>query len=291
MAFSPTVKPIADLLQLPEDTIRQVLRSWGPGRYDAIFDKDGKAFRPDGKTAAVVIPPAFGLAGSNLHTYTGWGSVPDWNAYVAVTEMHGQGTFVDTRLNDAVKFPVAVRSGSWNVRSAVDLVTAKLPALHFYQLSLAAPTPPEGSFDAADVGIDNFHADRSPTSGYRTTPLKGLFAREKRGFYHDGRFADYAAVVEHYKPVLGFQLTSAEQNDLIQFLKSLWPANGSCGRRRGLNLPTVQTKAQPPRRSPAGFAAARLADDSANDGVDSGESRPGGQRVLTIRIRRALRTS
>ena len=256
VAFAPTVKPIADLLQLPEDTIRQVLHSWGPGRYDAILDKDGKAFRPDGKTASVVIPAAFGLAGSNLHTYTGWGSVPYWNAYVAVTEMHGQGTFVDSRLNDPVKFPVAVRSGSWNVRPAVDLVSDKLPALHFYQLSLAAPTPPAGSFDAAaaargqaifngkgkcatchvpptytepgwllhngaDVGIDNFHADRSPTSGYRTTPLKGLFTREKRGFYHDGRFADYAAVIDHYKPVLGFDLTSSEENDLVQFLKSL----------------------------------------------------------------------
>jgi len=34
---------------------------------------DGKALRPDGKTAATLIPPAFGLAGVNLHTWTGWG--------------------------------------------------------------------------------------------------------------------------------------------------------------------------------------------------------------------------
>jgi len=48
-----------------------------------------------GKSAATVIPAAFGLAGVNLHTYTGWGSVTYWNAYVANTQMHGKGTFFD----------------------------------------------------------------------------------------------------------------------------------------------------------------------------------------------------
>lgn len=256
IAFAPTVKPIADELQVSEDAVRQVLNSWGPGKFDAVLDKDGKTARPDGKPATTVIPPAFGLAGQNLHTFTGWGSVPYWNAYVGVTEMHGQGTFVDTRLNDAQKYPVAVRTGSWNTRPAVDLVTSKLPALQFYQLSLAAPKPPAGSFDAAaaargqaifagkgkcstchvpplfsepgwvlhkgsELGIDNFTADRSPTGAYRTTPLGGLFARAKGGFYHDGRFADYAAVIDHYKPVLGIQLTAAEESDLVEYLKSL----------------------------------------------------------------------
>jgi hypothetical protein len=32
---------------------------------------DGKAFRPDGQSAATLIPPAFGLAGVNLHTWMG----------------------------------------------------------------------------------------------------------------------------------------------------------------------------------------------------------------------------
>ena len=73
----------------------------------------------------------------------------------------------------------------------------------------------------AAIGIDDFHANRSPTGAYRTTPLKGLFTREKGGFYHDGRFPDYDAVINHYKPVLGFELSSNEQSDLIQFLKSL----------------------------------------------------------------------
>jgi hypothetical protein len=70
---------------------------------------DGKAFRPDGKTAATLIPPAFGLAGVNLHTWTGWGSVTHWNAFVANLEMHGKGTFYDPRLGDARQFPVAAR--------------------------------------------------------------------------------------------------------------------------------------------------------------------------------------
>lgn len=256
VAFSATVKPIADALGVSEDTVRTVLRSWGPGKYDAELNLDGKAFRPDGKSAATVLPAAFGLAGQHFHTYTGFGSVPYWNAYVAVTQMHGQGTFVDTRLNDATRFPLAVKNGTFEVRSANDLVTSKLPALHFYQLSLPAPTPPAGSFDPAAaqrgqavfngkakcatchvpplysepgfklhrgeaIGIDNFQADRSPTGAYRTTPLKGLFTREKGGFYHDGRFESYDAVIDHYEPVLGFQLTTPEQADLVQFLKSL----------------------------------------------------------------------
>src|SRR5690606_9118046 len=93
VASAPTLKPFADLLQISEDEVRQVLLSWGPGRYDAQLVLDGKAFRPDGQTAAVLIPAAFGLAGVNLHTYTGMGSVTYWNAYVANTQMHGVGVF------------------------------------------------------------------------------------------------------------------------------------------------------------------------------------------------------
>ena len=65
------------------------------------------------------------------------------------TEMHGSGTFFDARLNDKKQFPVAARTGSWNTRGTPDMVTAKLAALHFYQLAIPAPKPPEGSFDAA----------------------------------------------------------------------------------------------------------------------------------------------
>jgi hypothetical protein len=88
----------------------KVLKSWGPGKYDAELLQDGKAFRPDGKSAATLLPPALGLAGVNLHTYTGWGSVTHWNAYVAVTQMHGKGTFIDSRLNNAKQFPIAAKA-------------------------------------------------------------------------------------------------------------------------------------------------------------------------------------
>jgi hypothetical protein len=63
--------------------------------------------------------------------------------------MHGKGNFFDPRLNDANQFPVAARAGLGNIRNDPDLVTGKLGALHFYQLSIPAPTPPAGSFDAA----------------------------------------------------------------------------------------------------------------------------------------------
>ena len=137
---------LQQLLQVDEDTVREVLDSWGPGKFDAELILDGKAFRPDGGSGATLIPPAFGLAGVNLHTWTGWGSVPHWNAFVAVLEMHGKGTFFDPRLKDSDQFPVAARAHFDNVRNDPDLVSSKLPALHLYQLSIPAPTAPEGSF-------------------------------------------------------------------------------------------------------------------------------------------------
>ena len=255
-ALSPNLTPVAQLLGVSEDTVRTVLNSWGPGRFDAELFLDGKAFRPDNKTAATLIPPAFGLAGVNLHTWTGWGSVTHWNAFVANLEMHGQGTFYDPRLNDPVKFPIAARAGFGNVRSDPDLITAKLPALQFYQLAIPAPAPPAGSFDPAaaargevvfkgaakcatchvppiytepgwnmhtpaEVGVDDFQAKRSPDERYRTSPLKGLWTHEKGGFYHDGRFATLLDVVEHYNSVLGTNLTNQQKADLVEYLKSL----------------------------------------------------------------------
>jgi len=216
---------------------------------------DGKAFRPDGKSAATVLPPAFGLAGINLHTYTGWGSVPYWNALVANFAMHGKGTFYDPRLSDAKKFPIAARAGFANVRNSPDRISSKLPALHVYQLALPAPTPPKGSFAPAaarrgaqifagkgkcqgchfpptysepgwnlhkpsEICTDSFQADRSPDERYRTTPLKGLWAHQQGGFYHDGRFSNLRAVVDHYDTCLGLRLTSLEKSDLVQFLRS-----------------------------------------------------------------------
>ncbi|HMJ28021.1 MAG TPA: hypothetical protein VK512_04835, partial [Xanthobacteraceae bacterium] len=159
VSLAPNLRPFTDLLGVDAATVKKVLNSWGPGRFDALLDKDGKAFRPDGGQAGTLIPPAFGLAGVNLHTWTGFGSVPYWNAYVAVTEMHGSGTFFDARLNNPDQYPVAARSGAGNTRGTPDQVTSKLSALHFYQIAIPAPKAPAGSFDksAAERGKDVFN--------------------------------------------------------------------------------------------------------------------------------------
>lgn len=256
VALAPNLGPFEAVLGVDAATVRTVLESWGPGKFDALLLLDGKAFQPDGRSAAVLLPAAFGLAGQNLHTYTGFGGVPYWNAYVANVPMQGRGTFFDPRLRDTEQFPLVPRTGFDNKRDEPDLITAKLAALHLYQLSIPAPEPPQGSFDAQaaergkqvfngraqcatchvpplfsepgwpmhtgeEIGIDNFQANRSPERRYRTTPLKGLFTRTQGGFYHDGRFPDLAAVVNHYDQVLGLSLSAGEQQDLIEYLKSL----------------------------------------------------------------------
>jgi hypothetical protein len=256
VALAPNLQPIANVLSVDVATVLKVLNSWGPGKFDAELILDGKGFRPDGKSAATLIPPAFGLAGVNLHTWTGWGSVPYWNAFVANLEMHGQGTFFDPRLNDADQFPIAAKNGFGDLRNTPDLITSKLPALHFYQLSLPAPAPPPGSFEPEaaargkvlfagkaqcstchvpprftepgwnmhapdEIGIDSFQADRAPDKRYRTSPLKGLWSHQTGGFYHDGRFVTLNDVVEHYNVFFGLGLTPQEKSDLVQYLKSL----------------------------------------------------------------------
>jgi cytochrome c553 len=256
VSLAPNLKPFTDLLGVDTETVKKVLASWGPGRYDAELDKDGKAFRPDGKQAGTLIPPAFGLAGVNLATWTGFGSVTYWNAYVAATQMHGAATFFDPRFNNKEQYPVSAKSGSGNTRNMPDKTTAKLAALHFYQLSLPPPKAPPGSFDKAafergkavfagvgkcatchvpplftepghnlhtpeEIGIDSFQADRSPTRMYRTAPLAGLWTHQKGGFYHDGRFATLADVVNHYDTHLTLGLTAANKTDLVEYLKGL----------------------------------------------------------------------
>jgi hypothetical protein len=125
VSLAPNLKPFTDLLGVDVETVKKVLASWGPGRYDAELDKDGKAFRPDGQQAGTLIPPAFGLAGVNLSTWTGFGSVTYWNAYVAGTEMHGAATFFDPRFNDKEQYPVSAKSGSGNTRSTPDSVIGR----------------------------------------------------------------------------------------------------------------------------------------------------------------------
>jgi hypothetical protein len=258
VALAPNLKPFTSTLGVDEATLKKVLASWGPGKYDAEVIQDGKAMRPDGKSAATLLPAAFGLAGVNLHTYNGWGSVTYWNAYVAVTQMHGKGTFFDPRLADREQFPITRKTGFADVRpEGEDRVTPKLAALHYYQLSIPPPKPRKETFDAAaakrgeavfagkarcatchvpplfvepgwsmhtasEIGIDGFQAERSPDRKYyRTTPLRGLFVRAKGGFYHDGRFADLDAVVSHYDRHLRLGLADAERHDLVEYLKSL----------------------------------------------------------------------
>ena len=268
VALSPDLSPFEDLLGVDSDTVVAVLNSWGPGKFDAELVLDGKAFNPQqisngvvtgtNVSGATLIPPAFGLAGVNLHTWTGWGSVPYWNAFVANIEMHGKGNFYDPRLDNAAQFPIAAANGFGDITNEVDLITPKLPALHAYQLSLLAPRPPNGSFDpeaaargqalfAADgkancaschvpplftepgwnlhspteMGIDSFQADRSPDLMYRTAPLMGLWTHTIGGFYHDGRFATLLDVVNHYDTLFSLGLTDAEKADLVEYLKSL----------------------------------------------------------------------
>ena len=258
LSLSPDLQPVADYLHTDVETVKTVLTSWGPGKFDAELFLDGKAFRPDGKTAATLLPPAYGLAGVNLHTFTGFGSVPYWNAFVGNLEMHGKGNFYDPRLDDAEQFPLAAEYnlGHVQVPPSEDKITKHLPALHYYQLSIPAPKAPAGSFNKEsaargrmvfnskaqcatchvpplftepghnmhppeDIGIDSFQSDRSPEHGYRTTPLKGLWSHTKGGFYHDGRFGTLAEVVEHYDNFMELGLTDQEKKDLIQYLKSI----------------------------------------------------------------------
>lgn len=258
VALAPDLSAFAQLLGVDQATVRSVLTQWGPGRFDAALIVDGKALGPDGKPHPTLIPPAYGLAGVNLHTWTGWGGVSHWNAFVANLEMHGKGTFYDPRLDDAARFPVAAanRFGHVVTPPDQDRITPRLAALQIYQLSLAAPRPPAHSFDreaaargkqvfegkarcagchvpplytepgwnmhtAAEIGVDDFQASRSPDQRYRTSPLRGLFAHAKGGFYHDGRFATLADVVAHYDATFHLGLSAGESADLVAFLMSL----------------------------------------------------------------------
>jgi hypothetical protein len=266
VSLAPNLAPMADQVLGDSDpaainTLKKVLLSWGPGFYDAEVNIDAIGFRPDGKSAAVRIPAAYGHLGEDLHTWTGgFGNVTYWNAYVANLQMHGNGNFNDERFNDPAKYPAAVRGGSFKLRHNPDQVTSKLAPLHYYQLSLQAPKPPAGSFDPAaakrgeaifngqgkcsdchmpplytdagynahtpaEICVDSFQADRGPTGAIGSTlvtpQLNGLWARSKRGFFHDGRFPTLLNVANHYNACFNLGLSPDEESDLVEFLKSL----------------------------------------------------------------------
>lgn len=212
---------------------KAVYASWGPGKYDPRYNQDGK-------NTPLVIPPAYGLAQVTNETYTAEGQISYWNAYVAVTQMGGQGNFSDPRL-------------AIDVKHSPDLVSPKLPALRAYQHSLQAPRPPAGSFDAAiaergrtvfdrtcaschvggsgtdnnkgtlhppaDTGVDGAYAARTANKAYRSTPLRALW--QHAPYFHDGSAATLADVVAHYNRVRGLGLTAEQQRDLVEYLKSL----------------------------------------------------------------------
>jgi mono/diheme cytochrome c family protein len=222
---------------------KNVYNSWGPGKYDARFNFDGES-NPQ------VIPPAYGLLGMHSITYTGDGDeIAYWNRYVAVTQMHGHGSFSDPRDTPPV-----------NVNNAPDKVSALLPALQEYQLSIVSPTPPPGSFDAAAAargkvvfngqgncaschsgallsdGNSRLHAAsevvsepepgngpslaaRSATGKYRTTPLRGLW--QHAPYFHNGIAATLADVVDLYNSRKNLGLSAQQKADLVEYLKSL----------------------------------------------------------------------
>ena len=213
--------------------------TWGPGMYDPRFNLDGL-------NIPVVLPPAFGLRHVKKEIYTGDDDVSYWNAYVAITQMHGHGTFVDARIGV-------------NVSNPPDLVSSKLAALRAYQLSLETPQPRSGDYDPAaakrgkflfnttagcarchlgtiysdvntgklhageDVGQDPAYALRSATKKYRTTPLRGLWNPPQLDgpYFHDGSATTLADVVDHYVALFGLSLTAQQKSDLVEYLKTL----------------------------------------------------------------------
>lgn len=221
---------------------KAVYNSWGKGKYDPRFNQDGK-------NGPVVIPPAYGLKGIHAVTFTGDGDdVSYWNRYVAVTQMGGQGEFSDPRIG------VNVKNGT------LDLVSSKLPALRAYQLSLAAPTPPVGSFDAAAASrgkllfankgqcITCHSGDTFTDANFRLHPIAETVGEPEapgvpsyasrsatkqyrttplRGvwqhapYFHNGKAATLQDVVTTYNTRKSLGLSPAEVSDLAEYLKSL----------------------------------------------------------------------
>ena len=217
------------------DELRATYASWAPGFFDPRFNVDGIS-------DPVVIPPAYGLDGVGLETYTGEGPVSYWNNYVAVVEMHGHGSFSDPRIGVDIQVP-----------AAEDEVRDKLLPLFHYQRSLAAPPPPAGFFSAqaaiegkaifegtarcvechyganltgegelhepSATGMDADYAARSATGLYRATPLRGLW--QHGPYFHDGSAATLEEVVDHYDAELELGLSGDDRTLLVEYLKSL----------------------------------------------------------------------
>ncbi len=223
------------LAKLPAFTAQQkaILLAWPAGTYDPRFNFDGKS-------TPLVLPPAYGLAQVKNETYTAEGPISYWNAYVAVTQMHGHGNFSDPRLGV-------------NIVQQPDMVTPKLEALRAYQHSLPTPRPPRRYYDrddaqrgkvvfdancaschvsgnltdnnsgilhaASETAMDSAYAVRTVAKRYRTTPLRGLWQHPP--YFHDGSAKSLKAVVDHYEKARSLKLSGEQKKDLVEYLKSL----------------------------------------------------------------------
>ena len=224
---------ILAMLPIYTDAQRAVLRSWPKGTYDPRFNFDGKS-------TPLVLPPAHGLAGVKNETYTAEGPISYWNAYVAITQMHGRGNFSDPRIGV-------------EIRQEPDLVTPKLEALRAYQHAIAAPPTPGASYDRmaarrgktvfdancaschvggtltdnndgvlhapSETGMDSAYAARTSQKRYRTTPLRALW--QHAPYFHDGSAKTLGDVVDHYVSARNLELTGGQRRDLVEYLKSL----------------------------------------------------------------------
>jgi cytochrome c2 len=211
---------------------KAIYNSWGPGKYDPRYNQDGKS-------TPVLIPPAYGLINVKNATYTADGPIGYWNAYVAVTQMGGKGSFSEPRLGI-------------DVTHSPDRVSPKLDSLQIYQHSLLSPPPPAGSFDTvvvergrllfeqacaschvggsgtdnnsgtlhapAETGVDGAYAARTATKAYRTTPLRALWQHPP--YFHDGSAATLADVVAQYNRVRNLQFSPGQQQDLVEYLRT-----------------------------------------------------------------------
>ncbi len=147
VSLAPDLSALTTLLGVDEITVRKVLESWGPGKFDAELNLDGKAFRPDGGRAATLIPPAFGLAGVNLHTWGGgWGTITYWNAFVANLEMNGRGNFFDERLDNPISTRLPRKRDS-ATNSPTTIRSRSISGAAVLSARAAGPCAKPGSFD------------------------------------------------------------------------------------------------------------------------------------------------
>ena len=246
------VGAIVALSPVLDEATKAEFRTWGPGMYDPrhhYFDGTSIVALPmNSPSLPVVIPSIYGLKGVGFETFTADGPISYWNSYVGVGQMGGHGDFSDPRVGIFIS-------------QSPDLVTPKLPALLDYQLSLAAPKAPKGSFDrvAAARGRNLFRNEARCASCHQGSRFTDVLSGPDRSvpflhhpsevgmdpayaaksatgryrttplrgliyhppYFHDGSAADLLAVVNHYNRHFALNLTEDQKADLVEYLKSL----------------------------------------------------------------------